>query len=302
MSSSTSISSSSADSAKQTVTVVIGSNAPPERLAACLAALEPQRDGVEVLVYEGAPSPPALRERFAWATVVATPGALVPHEWRDGIDAARSEIVALTIAQMVPAWDWIAQIRALHERYDVVSGAIDPGKGLGAADWAEYFCRYARDLRPFPGRENLDLPGDNAAYKRRLLESVRDSYRHGFWEPFVHSELAKDGVVHWQAPELVVYQGRSAGWRAFSTQRLAHGRQYGRDRGAPLTTTGRVVGVLASPIVPFVMSWRVLRLVFGKKRYRARALATLPIIFWFNLLWAYAEARGYVDLQRDRAS
>jgi len=295
-------SSTSNSSLEPTVTVVIGSNAPPERLTACLEALEPQRDGVEVLVYEGAPSPPELRERFAWATFVTTPGALVPHEWRDGIDAARGEIVALTIAQMVPASDWITQIRALHERYDVVSGAIDPGKGLGAADWAEYFCRYARDLRPFPGRENLDLPGDNAAYNRRLLESVRDSFQHGFWEPFVHSELAKDGVVHWQAPELVVYQGRSAGSRAFAAQRLAHGRQYGRDRGKTWSSARRVVGVLTSPFVPSLMSWRVLRLVFGKRRYRARAVATLPIIFWFNLVWAYAEARGYVDLLNDRSS
>ena len=55
--------------ADQTVTVVIGSNAPPERLAACLEALEPQRDDrVEVLVHESEASPPELRARFPWAT------------------------------------------------------------------------------------------------------------------------------------------------------------------------------------------------------------------------------------------
>jgi len=295
---SSSVSSSSAD---PSVTVVIGSNAPQERLAACLEALEPQRDGVEVLVYESAPSPPGLRELFPWATFTVTPGALVPHEWRDGIDAARGKIVALTIAQMVPAPDWLEQIRALHERYDIVGGAIDPGERLRVVDWAEYFCRYARDLRPFTGRETLDLPGDNAAYKRSLLGNVTAVYRNGFWEQFVHAELAKDGVVHWQAPELVVYQGRSAGWKAFRTQRLVHGRQYGRDRGARLSAARRGIGVIASPIVPFVLSWRVVGLVFRKRRYRTRVLATLPIIFWFNLVWAYAEARGYVDLLRDRS-
>ena len=289
---SSSISSSSAD---PTVTVVIGSNAPPGRLAACLEALEPQRDGVEVRVHEGSPSPPELRGRFPWATFTTTPGALVPHHWRDGIDAARGDIVALTIAQMVPAPDWIEQIRTLHERYDVVAGAIDPGSGLRAVDWAEYFCRYAPDLRPFPGRESLDLPGDNAAYKRLLLESVRDAYRDGFWEPFVHKRLAAGGVVHWQASELVVFQGRSAGWRAFTAQRLAHGRMYGRQRGERFSTARRLVGIAASPLVPLLMSWRVLRLVFRKRRYRGRTLATLPIIFWFNLVWAYAEARGYAD-------
>jgi hypothetical protein len=295
---SSSISSSSADD--PTVTVVIGSNAPQERLAACLTALEPQREGVEICVHEGAASTQELRARFPWASFVTSPGALVPFHWRDGIDAARGQIIALTISQMIPAPDWIARIRALHERYDVVGGAIDPGEELRLTDWAEYFCRYARDMRPFPGRESLDLPGDNAAYKRMLLESVRDSYRDGFWEPFVHRRLAEGGVVHWQDPELVVLQGRSQGAKAFGAQRLAHGRQYGRDRGASLSSAQRTIGVLASPIVPLVMSWRVLRLALGKKRHRARALATLPVIFWFNLLWAYAEARGYVDLLRDR--
>ena len=295
---SSSVSSSSAD---PSVTVVIGSNAPQERLAACLEALAPQRDGVEIRVHEGTSSRPEFRERFPWVGFTTNPGALVPHHWRDGIDAARGEIVALTISQMVPAADWIATIRALHERYHVVGGAIDPGEGLRAVDWAEYFCRYARDLRPFPGHESLDLPGDNAAYKRSLLENVSDLYRNGFWEPLVHAELAKDGVVHWQAPELVVYQGRSAGLRAFTAQRLTHGRQYGRDRATKLATGRRVVGVLMSPMVPFLMSWRVLRLVLSKRRYRRRALATLPIILWFNLVWAYAEARGYVDRLRDRS-
>ena len=132
--------STSSSSASHSVSVVIGSNAPPESLEACLAALEGQRgDGDEVLVYEGAASPAALRERFPWARFVDRPGQLVPELWRDGIDAATGDLVALTIAQMVPAEDWLAEVRRQLERYDAVGGAIDPGKGLRPTDWAEYF-------------------------------------------------------------------------------------------------------------------------------------------------------------------
>ena len=127
-----STSSSSAD-ARPTVSVVIGSNAPPEALEACLAALEPQRDGAEVLVYEGRTSPPALRERFPWARFAERPGALVPELWRDGIDESAGEIVALTIAPMVPAPDWLLTIRDQHLRYDAVAGAIDPGSACGSS-------------------------------------------------------------------------------------------------------------------------------------------------------------------------
>src|SRR5439155_6165942 len=196
-------SSSSSPSSHPSVSVVIGSNAPPESLEACLAALEPQVDGaVEVLVHEASPSTAALRERFSWARFEERPGALVPELWRDGIDAARGDVVALTIAQMRPSPDWIAQIGAQLDRFDAVGGAIEPGERLRATDWAEYFCRYARDMSPFTARESLDLPGDNAAYKRDLLERVRDEYRDGFWELEVHKRLGAAGPNLWHPPEL----------------------------------------------------------------------------------------------------
>ena len=290
--------SSSSSSARPHVSVVIGSNAPPESLEACLAALEGQRDRSEVLVVEGVATPARLRELFPWARFVERPGQLVPELWREGIEAAEGEIVALTIAQMVPAENWLAQVRAQHGEYDATGGAIDPGRGLRLTDWAEYFCRYVRDMRPFAARDTVDLPGDNAAYKRALLETVRERWRDGFWENVVHPHLAADGVALHQAPEVVVYQGRSAGWSAFTTQRLAHGRKYGHQRGVHFSRARNLVGVLASPVVPFLMTWRVLRQVFRKRRYRLRALASLPLIFSFNLVWAYAEARGHFDMLR----
>ena len=294
---SSSISSSSAD---PTVTVVIGSNAPPERLATCLQALEPQRAGVEVLVHEAEATPSELRERFPWATFAVTPGALVPHHWRDGIDAASGDIVALTISQMVPAPDWIATLRRELESEDVVGGAIDPGEGLRVTDWAEYFCRYARDMRPFPRRETPDLPGDNAAYRRERLESVRESYRDGFWEPDVHRALAAEGVPLPQNPELVVHQGRSAGFGAFAKQRMRHGRAYGQQRGVRFSTARNVVGTLAWPLVPFLMTLRVVQLVSEKRRYRGRLGVALPAVFVLNAVWAVAEARGHLDVLRAR--
>jgi hypothetical protein len=294
---SSSVSSSSPDT---TLTVVIGSNAPPERLASCLETLEPQRAGVEVRVHEGLPSPPELRERFPWATFTVSQGALVPHHWRDGIDAASGEIVALTISQMIPAADWIATIRHELAAGDVVGGAIDPGAGLRIVDWAEYFCRYSRDMRPFPLRETPDLPGDNAAYRRERLESVRESYRDGFWEPDVHRALAAEGVPLPQTPELVVRQGRSAGFNAFAAQRTRHGRAYGQQRGVRFSTARNIVGVLASPLVPFLMTLRVVQLVVKKRRYRGRLVVALPAVFALNVVWAVAEARGHLDVLRGK--
>jgi hypothetical protein len=288
-------SSRSSSSPEPTVSVVIGSNA-PAALPACLAALEPQRDGTEVLVCEGKPAAEDVRLRFPWATFVASPGSLVPQLWRDGIERSRGRIVALTISQMVPASDWLSTVIRMHQDHDAVGGAIDPGEDLRLVDWAEYFCRYSRDMRPFPASHDEELAGDNVAFKRDLLERHREHLRTGYWEPVLHPVLRREGVVLWHTPEVVVRQGRSAGFAAFAGQRLEHGRRYGQQRGEHVNRARNLIGAMTAPLVPVLMTARVLRRVYAKRRFRREALAALPLILAFNAVWAYGEARGRLDL------
>ena len=83
----------------------------------------------------------------------------MPEQWRDGIDGADGEIVCLTISVMRPAPGWLDTAWRLSREADGVGGAIEPGDDLRLRDWAEYFCRYARDMLPFPARETHRLPG-----------------------------------------------------------------------------------------------------------------------------------------------
>src|SRR2546421_73279 len=93
---------SSSSSSQRSITVVVGSTSPPESVAACLGALEPQRNRAQVLVCETAASGRDLQERFPWATFVERPAATVPELWRDGIDRSEGGIVAVTIRGMQP--------------------------------------------------------------------------------------------------------------------------------------------------------------------------------------------------------
>jgi hypothetical protein len=277
------------------LSVVVGSNGGAGTVEQCLAALEPQRDGAEVLICEPRLSPPDVQARYPWASFVERPGALVPALWSAGIEQSRGRLVALTISPMVPAPDWIESVRAQQERHDAVAGAIEPASGLRISDWAEYFCRYLRDMLPFAAHECPDLPGDNSAYKRELLERTRDLHRDGFWEPVVNARLAEQGVVLWHTPEMVVRQGRSAGARAFTRQRLIHGRAHGSQRGARFGKGRNVVGVLASPLVPLVLTARLIRQAVAKRRNRVRVLLALPYVLLFNAAWGLGEARGHLD-------
>jgi len=266
----------------------------------CLEALAGQADGVEVIVCEPAPSPAELQKRFAFARFIERPGALVPELWRDGIDAATGSAVALTISPMRPAPDWASRIETRLASDEVVAGAIDPGEGLRLVDWAEYFCRYARDMRPFERRESADIPGDNCAYRRELLSRTEALFRDGFWEPEVNRALRAEGIRLWHDPDVVVYQGRSAGFKAFFHQRLEHGRAYGRQRGARMSRTRNRLGVLLAWVVPFVLAVRTTREVFARARHRGRLIASLPFLLAFDVAWAIGEARGHVDTLRRR--
>lgn len=282
-------------SAEPDLTIVIGASAPEAALAGCLAALEPQRERAQVVVVEAEPSSEALQARFPWAEFHQRPGALVPELWRDGIASARGRIVALTIAPMIPAPNWVDTIIQTHREHDAVGGAIDPGTDLRAVDWAEYFCRYARDMAPFEPNDKEDLAGDNASYKRDLLLQEWEHLRDGFWEPVIHPALRRRGVRLWHTPVMLVWQGRSSGFGAFARQRSKHGRLYAHQRGPGFTRARHAIGILGSPAVPFLMTARVFRNVFAKRRFLAQAIAALPLIFALNVVWAFAEARGHLE-------
>lgn len=278
------------------VTIVVGAAASETALVRCLAALEPQRDRAEVVVLEAQPGSEAVHNRFPWAEFHLRSGALVPELWRDGIARARGRIVALTIAQMIPAPDWVDAIIRAHQDHDAVGGAIDPGEGLRAADWAEYFCRYSRDMAPFAPNDHEELASDNASYRRALLLEEWEYLRDGFWEPVIHPALRRRGARLWHTPALLVFMGRSSGFSAFARQRSKHGHLYAYQRGPEFTRARHALGVAASPAVPFLMTARVLRRVFAKRRFRARAIAVLPLVFVLYAVWAIAEARGHFEL------
>ena len=268
-----------------------------------MASLAPQiGSDVDVIVCEAASSDDAVRAQFPFARFETRPGLLMPELWQAGIELSSGEIVALTISPMEVASDWVETIRDRFASGELAAlgGAIDAGHGLRLSDWAEYFCRYVADMPPFPVHESLDLPGDNAAYRRDRLDEARDSWSHGFWEPEVHLALKERGATLVHDPALLVRQGRSAGFGAFFRQRLVHGREYGRARGARFSAARNAIGIALAAVVPWLLILRAARLVFARGRHRARFVASLPLLLAFDIAWAFGEAHGHFEALRSR--
>ena len=281
------------------VSVVVACNGAPGALERCLDAVAPQLGAAELVVCSATEQPEALRRRYPDAVWLVRVDALVPVLWRDGIARARGELVALTISPMIPRADWLEALRAALADADAIGGAIEPSADLRAADRAECWCRYARDMLPFAAAPSLELAGDNAGYRRERLIAVEESWREGFWEPEVHAALAAGGDRLRHEPSVVVEMGRSAGTTAFVRQRLAHGREFGRTRGGRRGGAANLARIALSVVVPFVLVVRTIQEASRRGRRRS-LLPLLPHVLLFDAAWAAGEALGHVDALRAR--
>ena len=265
----------------------------------CLGSLQKQADApVQIFVVSSISPPANFASNFPAAHwLVAAPTALIPNLWSLGMAAATGEVVAITTAHFVPAPDWIAQIRAAHQRLDSVgiAGPINPPRGGSLGDWATYFLRYSTAF--VYAREQLvhDLIGDNASYKRAALRAHWESIRVGFWEPEFHRRVLAEGQTLTFVPGMRITQKHSFGVSQFCSQRLHHGRQFGGDRMHGKPTLFRVAGIVLAPLIPFVLLAKIMGRLTHKPAYILPFLASLPVLFLFVCSWALGELLGYLS-------
>lgn len=264
---------------------------------ACLGALQTQvTPDDEVLVVDDGTGhgPPA------WARRVSAPGrSLVPEQWAAGLIEASRPVVALTSAAMVPGPGWLDRARRLASAPEAGrGGAIEPGVGLRHWDWALYFCRYAPYMLPLERTAGLEVAADNAAYRADVLEGYRTRWQDGFWEPFVHRAMRAEGHRLSIDPDMVVQLSPGTDPGAFARQRFRHGRSHGRHRSKGQHRVVVLVAGLTAPAVPPLLAARIARLVWTKRRYRARLVVALPAVVWFSAWWAAGELAGRIDALR----
>jgi len=223
-----------------------------------------------------------------------TSAVLVPELWTRGILRASGDIVALTLASMVPDSNWVNVVRSSFDgTLAGVGGAIEPAEEMRPLDWAIHLTRYSGYLLPFVARDLDDLPGDNAAYARKAIDSTRKVWIGGFWETAVDRALRKSEQRLRLIPEMVVRQGRSAGTLAFCRNRFRHGRYHGMEIGRGRPAPARWLRALFSPAVPLVLLLRIARRAFARGKGRGFVLA-FPYLCLFLPAWAAGEAAGHL--------
>ena len=282
------------------ISVIVAAQNADATIEESLSSLEEQNDrGVaEIIVVDNSQNGTAelVGNRFPSARVikVAEP-KLIPQLWAIGAQAARGRIIAFTTAHFVLDKRWIAETLHHHQsNYAAVGGTIENTESASPAQWAVYFCRYYRYMLPFTQHLVRQVPGDNASYKRWVLEEYPDLIEDGFWETNVNNQLFDDGHALLLTPTIRVDQLGSCGAWAFCKQRLIHGRRFGRERRASASDIRRLLYVVSSPLIPLIILGKIFKEVFKKKRHRAALFISLPSLILFVLSWSAGESLGYL--------
>lgn len=301
------------------VTVVVGAgegSSMAERLAACLAALQPQAEaiGAEIIVVEAGPlsGGEGLRARYPQVRWLSSPrGTLVPRLWKQGIEAAHAPIVALTIAQCIPAADWLRQIVVAMDggpaaaggpagaRFGpaAVGGALVGPQDGSAVEWALYFARYSNWMPGGTLRLVHDMAADNAAYRRSALDRCGAAMQDGFWEVLVHEQLAARGQVILWEPAMQVQFHAAGSLAEMARTRCEHGRTYAATRSGNRGLK-RVLRAVTAPALPFLLLLRIYRRVRSRQPQWLRHFwRSLPALAVLVTAWSLGELRGYVQPQ-----
>lgn len=282
------------------LSIVVAARTWSAAAADCLRTLEAQRRGrgVEILMVLGAGAGEAAARTAAREAVILRggPGMLVPDLWALGLARGRGRLAALTVAECVPASDWVETLLAAAAEYPEAAGLggpILPPLGGSGREWAAYLVRYSAYLGVAEGSAE-EIPGDNAVYRGRDLERSWRARERGFWETLFHRELRRDGREIVFLPRLRVRLAFAPPTATFAALRFRHGRQFGstRDLGSALR---RLLAALAGPLlVPLLLLRIRRRLHAARPEWRGRFLLALPWLLVFLAAWSLGEASGYL--------
>src|SRR5262249_6763010 len=148
---------------------------------------------------------------------------------------------AITEDHCLFAPGWVATCIRIHGERDIaaVGGPVENGRTGSALDWAIYFSRYLGSMPPQSLGSTSALPGNNACYRREVLEEFARFYAEGFWEHDFNRELAAYGYVLWRDPGLVVTHNKPYRFFPYLALRYRHARCFGGMTGAHLTVGTR---------------------------------------------------------------
>ena len=291
-----------ADSAQAPdLSIVIASWSSEALLARCLASLARQWDGAEVIVATHRPDI-ELQRRYPHVRFVRGPeGATVFRLRALGADAARGRMVAQLEDHAAAGPRWVSALRAAQRAgHGIVGGPVENGLRARAVDWALYFVEYGAYMPPMNTGPVPRLSGMNIAYDHALLQSCRDIWKNTLQENEINDALQAKGHTLHLAADAVVESFLPMTFGYAMGHLRDGGRHFARSRASRCSPGQRVAWVLASPLVPAVLLWRLVRAVVARRPQRlGPLLRSTPLLVLVLGAWGWGEATGYLMARQE---
>jgi len=276
-------------------------------LEACLERLGTQGAACVVMLGSNMDDAGAWQGRFSSVRFIDAADLSVPWRRRRGVEAARSEWVALLEDSSVPKPRWLGAVAEAFREPTVVAvgGPVTIGADVSHRQAALACCEYGRFHPAAIGRLvrggaderstafDVDgLPGNNVAYRTAALRGVCAEN-----EPLLETQtnaalLAAGGRLRMH-PDMAVEYRPADDRGTLLAERFRHGRLYGGTRARSASLGARMGWFLKALLLPLVLSGRGLRAM----------RAAVPSGPWWAVgawiccmetAWALGEAVGYV--------
>lgn len=282
------------------ISVVVVSVAGLPTLERCLRALENQHceaDYEIIAVLSGKRANAAqIRPTFPRVKLIECPERKgIPELRTMGAAQAAGEFIAFTEDRLVADANWLSEIIKAHRcGADVVGGAIEPDGIRGPLDWAVYLCEYCYLMLPVPHGEVGGVGGNNVSYRRELLSSLDESVRKTSWEFFLYEELRRKGIKIFSSPTIIMRKKIEGDLFYALAQRFQFSRSFAGMRRQRISAASRFTHIIAAPLLPPLLLWRISQQVFVKQRFRQEWLSSLPLLALLMLSYVAGELTGYL--------
>jgi hypothetical protein len=224
--------------------------------------------------------------------------ASLPAMRTQALGAARGRYVAVTEDHCVPSLSWLRDFKAVideHPDAAAVAGCVENGVTERTLDWATFLCEYAAFAPPIAEGPSTSLAGMNVVYDRRALEACpQELLSRGFWETTVHPQLDAQGKRLLATNRVRIVHSKRFSFRLFAVQRYLYSRYYAGIRFAGQRPALRFAAALATPLLPALLTFRLVRAARRKASISAPALRAVPYLLVFFVIWAFGEAVGYL--------
>lgn len=288
------------------VSIIIPAYNSKKTITRCLASLEEQKysDNLfEIIVVDSSSdgTERLIADEFPWVVLYHFEHRLYPGNARNyGVANSTGDILVFLDADCWVEPLWIQRIVEAHQNNSqlAIGGAIANGNPESYVGWGYYFSGLSSFMPKTAAEERNDLPTGCLSCRRWVFEQ---------YGPFLENSLCEDTLFTWKLqeaghsglfePVIQVFHINIENFSDLVRRKIKHGKTFAQLRVVEqnLPKAKQLLYVIASFILPFLLTYRRIKDVWRAKCYQKQFILTLPITFISLSCWSLGELWGYIN-------